>query len=365
MMNNPDVLAWVRKVPQLDVVQVTVQNMMYVGGGQLKVTAFGQQLDIGVQSSMAMPSARWRFALPTPGGLVGVAIDSLEPLLPESAMGMDLMPNEERLAVIRHVAEVLSVNESMPWMAALGEPCPMPSSEQGVTISFRVTNRAASRTCRVTLMLPNVHALTALARAWQRLTRTAPLPPWPVPVSFEVGSATLALAELVDTRAGDVILLPRVPSHQGQWVSMMRAGADRKPWARAYVEGDRIVVQSLDLESGSQPPSREGFVEGLSVELRFEIGRRTLALDALLGVGPGFVFELGAAPDTELVEIVVNGMVIGVGQLVLVGEAMGVRVTRMEAQQIARHRPKAIDRAAGDAAPASGNALARASALSE
>lgn len=89
--------------------------------------------------------------------------------------------------------------------------------------------------------------------------------------------------------------------------------------------------------AAAQPAN--GLFEGVSVEVRFEIGHQRLALGELMQLAPGHVFALGANPEGDAVDLVVDGRVIGAGQLVLVGEALGVRVLRLQLDSAASAAP--------------------------
>src|SRR5262249_52384648 len=66
----------------------------------------------------------------------------------------------------------------------------------------------------------------------------------------------------------------------------------------------------------------------LPVRLVFELGRLELTLAELEVLGPGHVFALGR-DQHQPVDILANGKRIGLGEIVAVGDALGVRVTRL------------------------------------
>ncbi|WP_204324245.1 FliM/FliN family flagellar motor switch protein, partial [Stenotrophomonas maltophilia] len=63
----------------------------------------------------------------------------------------------------------------------------------------------------------------------------------------------------------------------------------------------------------------------------FELGRRSLPLSEIRALGAGHVFDLGLDPD-QPVDLVANGTRIGRGEIVEIGERVGVRVTRLFGQ---------------------------------
>lgn len=64
------------------------------------------------------------------------------------------------------------------------------------------------------------------------------------------------------------------------------------------------------------------------VHLVFELGRTEIALSELESLQAGYVFELGK-PLSQSVDILANGHRVGTGELVRLGETIGVRVSRL------------------------------------
>jgi flagellar motor switch/type III secretory pathway protein FliN len=82
-----------------------------------------------------------------------------------------------------------------------------------------------------------------------------------------------------------------------------------------------------------QKPTTDGAqhveVGALPVRLSFSAGGVVIAYDALRRLAPGFVFELAKRLDDQAITICANDIPIAVGELVAVGDLIGVRVTRM------------------------------------
>ncbi len=66
----------------------------------------------------------------------------------------------------------------------------------------------------------------------------------------------------------------------------------------------------------------------VQLELSVELGRAALSVKDVLGMGPGSVIELDKLGG-EPVDILVNGKMIGRGEVVVVDENFGVRVTEI------------------------------------
>lgn len=72
-------------------------------------------------------------------------------------------------------------------------------------------------------------------------------------------------------------------------------------------------------------------LSNLPVRLVFEVGRRTIPLDELKSLQEGFVFEL-MNPPSKPVTIRANGQIIGSGELLQIGDRVGVRVAKFNKQ---------------------------------
>jgi flagellar motor switch protein FliN/FliY len=66
----------------------------------------------------------------------------------------------------------------------------------------------------------------------------------------------------------------------------------------------------------------------VSVELTVEVGRTRMTLGQTLGLGPGAVVHLDHLADKP-VDLLVNGRVIARGEVVVVDEEFGLRITEV------------------------------------
>ncbi|MBX3595292.1 flagellar motor switch protein FliN [Sphingomonas sp.] len=69
-------------------------------------------------------------------------------------------------------------------------------------------------------------------------------------------------------------------------------------------------------------------LQDVGVKLTVEIGSTTLTLRELLALGETSVIELDREAD-ELLDVFVNGTLIGRGEVVTVGDKFGVRMTEL------------------------------------
>ena len=85
----------------------------------------------------------------------------------------------------------------------------------------------------------------------------------------------------------------------------------------------------------SNPPAVDSGVAGnfrllqdVDVKLTVEIGSTSLKLRELLGLGESSVVELDRQAN-ELLDVLVNGTLVGRGEVVTVGDRFGIRITEL------------------------------------
>ena len=80
----------------------------------------------------------------------------------------------------------------------------------------------------------------------------------------------------------------------------------------------------------ARPAGEEGLdrLTGVSVELTVEVGRTRLSLGQALELGPGSVVTLDRLAD-QPVDLLVNGRRIARGEVVVVDEQFGLRITEV------------------------------------
>ena len=83
-------------------------------------------------------------------------------------------------------------------------------------------------------------------------------------------------------------------------------------------------------QPGAQPqvdaPGGGEGIEQLPVQLRFELGEVELSIAELSALQPGYVFPLASRLEGANVAIRANGRHVGRGEVVAVGDTLGVRL---------------------------------------
>lgn len=245
------------------------------------------------------------------------------------ALGVSLVP------VAELEAEAAATPADAMWLAFSLEDLYEP--EAGHTAYYRSGD----------LRLPAAWLTRLLARA-EPLDPDRPQPslacwqPLPAPVSIACTGPRLSPDEWRALRPGDVLVLG-----SRKQLPPLHASANGRRWqVAAGAEGYRIAgpMQTIPtlLETtamnddtapqgdASNPPDAEGGADSatraLPVLVEFELGRLELTVGELAGLQPGYVFPLPAFVEGANVTIRANGRASARGELVAVGDTLGVRL---------------------------------------
>lgn len=156
-------------------------------------------------------------------------------------------------------------------------------------------------------------------------------------LSVEHGEALLSLGELRSLRAGDVLMLDScpgdcpedVPDHQVRLVLLGRLHAR----ATSSGEGIRLLepliathfAKDINMTESANGPDLDSTLDELPMKLVCQVGSVELSLAQLRELGEGSLLPL-SAPAGDGVDLMVNGRRIGQGQLVKIGDGLGVRL---------------------------------------
>lgn len=176
--------------------------------------------------------------------------------------------------------------------------------------------------------------------------RSVRLPDLSLPLTWVAGFTQLTVGQLSALSLGDVVL-PEL--WHPRWrelrvvlstthVAMALRDANRarlktalRPIpARSPAYGRKDMRQDATTEAAA-PARDETNIDAVGLTLNFELGQRWITLAELKQIGPGYVFDLDLSPD-EPVDLVVNESRIGRGEIVSIGERLGVRVVRLFGQ---------------------------------
>ncbi|WP_304609512.1 flagellar motor switch protein FliN [Polynucleobacter sp. CS-Odin-A6] len=89
------------------------------------------------------------------------------------------------------------------------------------------------------------------------------------------------------------------------------------------------VFRELDDGSKTQEHEKDlDFIRDIPVQLSVELGRTKISIKNLLQLAQGSIVELDAAAG-DLMDILVNGTMIAKGEVVIVNEKFGIRLTEI------------------------------------
>lgn len=164
-----------------------------------------------------------------------------------------------------------------------------------------------------------------------------------VVLAFRCGHTVMTLGEFADLEPGCGILLDDTTlSFQKLVVVIAERFVQSCTWQTVKPVLDGPLLRPAD--KSTLPYTTDGYVTdvpehpgapaptgGLNevpVHLVFEVGRTEMPLAQLETIQAGYVFELGR-PLSQTVDILANGRRIGTGELVRIGDGIGVKVVRL------------------------------------
>jgi type III secretion system YscQ/HrcQ family protein len=160
----------------------------------------------------------------------------------------------------------------------------------------------------------------------------------PVQARLSLQGPCMALSDLRAIASGDLIALgPGATQWSALLLRLCGADVSERCW-RALWDGQRLVVSGVgtpqesylehamnQTENAAQPAP----IDELNVALDLDLGAIRLSLGELAALQPGYVFEWPVRLDDARVVLRANGQAIGRGELVAVGEVLGVQVLEL------------------------------------
>lgn len=99
----------------------------------------------------------------------------------------------------------------------------------------------------------------------------------------------------------------------------------------APVEAYPVDVTPLKPATQSSPADPDGnlkLIMDIPVEVKVEVGNSRLTIREILNLSPGAIIELDRAAGSPA-DIIVNGTTVGQGDVVIVEESYGIRITKL------------------------------------
>ncbi|PAQ10930.1 hypothetical protein CIT26_06395 [Mesorhizobium temperatum] len=269
--------------------------------------------------------------------------------LPLSVVERGLAKADELVDVKRlapaHAALLLEseFEEDLEWIESkLGETIAITSVEQKDTVleetAFAFALSGKDETIDCALHTDSVDLAVQAGRFLDEIGKARPPVPaeFPLPVCVWRNALTISLGELQSLQPDDVVLF------------------DDEEEEAAFVIAERLYAPAVLTASGPQllaaptaiagskwewtmnqntPPHadqtlEEATLDQLPVALAFELGRTAMPLGEVRQLAPGAIVPL-ANVSKETVDIIANGKRVGRGEIVRIGESLGVRIARM------------------------------------
>jgi type III secretion protein Q len=336
-------------LPKIAFAQLQLLNAFYRCRCALDFRLLGRSATIATEwpPPVGEPSRRFRLEFTVDGVageavLCGSLVDAITCAVDPQEPLVGLRPEYAGVLVefaLRDELEALEQNLGCRFAIAALCPEPQaPASADPLVLSVMIAVEGVGRSwCELRLVGNAANNLVALLdRYAARLKAAAGLP---VAVCVRVAAATLSVGEISRLSPGDVVLVeqccrkPRaavavIAEHLVAPVALTEAGGEL---VTAPMRG-RGSAWEWSMENVAGKPSwdgeEDGVLDDLPVKLVFELGRVDLSLREIRQLAPGAVVAL-ARPLEESVDVVANGRRIGRGNLIQVGDSLGVRLARL------------------------------------
>lgn len=182
--------------------------------------------------------------------------------------------------------------------------------------------------------------IATVAASGTDLTPLAQLPLRPV---IRLFARTFPLRVLRGLRPGDTILAGGQPA-------VLRCGVGRALRASLHIDPQEFTVHLAEPpaltddpaahEAGhmaaqmsgesTEAPQSAGSLDELQLPVAFELDTARVSLAELASMQPGYAVELDVPLREATVRLVCHGRTLGQGQLIAIGDHLGVRITRLE-----------------------------------
>ena len=253
------------------------------------------------------------------------------------------------------------------------------SPETNMSLKFTVEYREQLTTGVIDLCQTSLSTLVGRP-LWERaeLPPQAFISPMPIPLSLEFRVLPMSLAELDSFRQGDILIggpkaelendlvLVHTLSRRPLWQVCQDKNGFRlahqyqgyepglEPLTSISDLGDRQSYSSIEdsshmsQDSSNMSPTTPNLsparpnmpqnnatpdaafnIDQLPVELRIQVAQLTLTVDELNQLEPGHTLTLPVQGQAGDVSLIANGRPIGRGELVMVGDQLGIRITQL------------------------------------
>ena len=210
-------------------------------------------------------------------------------------------------------------------------------AESNVALEFSATTGEGRQTTGCVSLSPAMVARLASFAGWHRpAPKVAPWLKLPGKLRLELPGIVFPLGVLRASEMGDVLILGDKATC---WRSLQVVlGRERiRTWGVTY-DGRNLIASAATPHSTVElimsDPNTAGAADSIPVSLDFDLGNLAVPLGELAALKPGYVFELPNSLDSVRVVIRANGTRVGHGELVAVGDVLGVQLLALETQAL-------------------------------
>jgi type III secretion protein Q len=230
-------------------------------------------------------------------------------------------------------------------VAAVHRGTPPRERSEGFAISLRTHD---DQTFECVLTPPDDTCLDALEACIgaQRLPLTPALSTLRVPGRLALGTKTMRVKTVRSLRAGDVVLRA-LDTRLNDWLITRESANDIQAlWGTPGAPGISVPVRvgvktmtligeptmtdvETDVQSDYLDDPTALDVNALSLPIHFEIDTVPMPVSQLTALRPGYVVELTVPLADSRIRLSAHGQTLGFGELVTVGDQLGVRILEM------------------------------------
>ena len=289
------------------------------GGQDLRVSwaAAARRLDAPRHVPLSLGGAAMRLSLPAA---------ALEQLMLPLALPFDVQPLPALPRALLLELALLDLIESLEPL--FGHPLQVleAGDEQGVFALRLALELTFGNQPAMSAQLDLTESAAVLVT--QLLAQYAEVEPDPLPglrqtLAVVAGRQWLSLGELRSLRPGDVLMLEQGPG--------LLLDLDGRPQARCQYQGEVLRLQEalkapfVEPENPMTDVDAAVALDDLPLKLVCQVGSLELTLAQLRELGAGSLLQLDT-PGVDSVDLMVNGRRVGQGQLVKIGDGLGVRL---------------------------------------
>lgn len=219
------------------------------------------------------------------------------------------------------------------------------ATDEGLSLQIRLADGVAVDALVVAADADTRAAVLQAVQGWPRVAPSIASRSIPLAVRWQITTLPLSLAELHGINPGDLLLTDCAVDTPHELRGRLLVGArgtehvSRQVVARLALDGLRItnmdtveaITQDLELTSVVGPDLLDLAV--LQVDISVDLGEWRLSLDELARLQPGCVLSHARSFSDMKVRVLANQQPVAAGELVAVGDRLGVRVLHLASHE--------------------------------